>query len=569
MLDQASTQESNRRLDSFPTASGGAGVSAERRKSRKASSTAIASDSPLNRVGGWIAYGRLSVEEDSNGTSLDNQKTIINAWIVAQGHQLYRTILDNGCSGGTLDRPGMRQLIAEVESGMVEGVVIAKLDRISRSLKDTMWLIDLFTKHKVGFACVRDPINTTTAAGKIFFQIQAAFAEFERATISERQKSSQVLRRSRGQFTGGIVPMGFRSVGPEGGRRLEVDPVIGPKIALCWSKIRDGASLRDLMSYLAAVHVRTRRGGVWTITSVCGMLHRRCYREAIVDATIFDDANRILAARWSPTKAKQVKEPTLGHCHQNLTTDRIWPLQGLVRCAHCGSAIVGNHGNGKGGRYYYLTCNGRQRRGSGICTARDLPAEAWEKAAIKAIAWVGERPELLLENLARYARERASGLEPARQRRRELIPERDRLQTERDRLVEAVQTGDVVARAIAPALERVQEQLDTVLFSLNDAEQQISEGALDEVGMAELVADLRAAMLNLPKAEPLVQKGLLRDLVSRIDLGRDRDITLHLKFGSRNGGSPEKNFPPNHRGSEGSTSWCPGKDSNLHIFKGY
>lgn len=112
---------------------------------------------------------------------------------------------------------------------------------------------------------------------------------------------------------------------------------------------------------------------------------------------------------------------------------------------------------------------------------------------------------MLLEILARYARGRANGLEPARQRRMELIPERDRLQSERDRLVEAVQTGDVVARAIAPALERVQEQLDTVLFSLNEAEQQIAEGTSDEAGMAELVEDLRVAMLNLPQEEPQVK----------------------------------------------------------------
>ena len=516
-----------------------------------------------------MLYGRLSVEEKKTGTSLENQKTIMLAWMAAQGHVVHRTLLDNGCSAKDLDRPGMRQLLAEVESGLVRGVVVTKLDRISRCLKDMLWLIEFFERHQVAFVCVRDPIDTTTAAGKIFFQIRAAFAEFERSIISERQKSSQDLRRSKGQFTGGVVPIGFRSVGPEGGRRLEIDPVLGPKLALCWGKIRKGESLRDLVAYLTQEGVSTREGGAWTITSVWGMLNRARYRGTLVDEEVYDQALAVMASRWSPTKARLNPEPTLDHRHENGVTERDWPLQGLARCAHCGCALVGTHGNGKGGRYFYLTCNGRQRKGSGVCTARDLPAAVWEKAAVDAIAWLADHPELLLENLARFSRERESGLEPARQRRLQLLPERDQYQSERDRLVEALKAGEVVARAIAPALEQVQLKLDTVMTVLSDVEQQIVEGSLGEAGIDALIPDLKGALVRLRTASPAEQKYVLRDLIAGVELGRDRDISLHLKLGSPNGGSPKKNFPPNRRGSEGSTSWCPGKDSNLHVFKGH
>ena len=510
---------------------------------------------------GWVLYGRVSSEEQVKGTSLANQKEIGLSWLVSQGHPVRRIILDEAASGKDLDRPGMRQLLAEIESGQVLGVVVSKLDRLSRNLKDTLHLMDEFDRLQVKFACVRDPIDTSCASGRVFFQIRSAFAEFERGTISERQTSSIAHRRSKGLFTGGIVPLGLRSIGPKGGRTLEVDPVMGPIIALCWTKVLEGASLRDLVAYLKAAGATTRWKVDWSISTVSGLLHRGYARGTLVDEETYDRVLRKLAERWSPTRAKKGGLAPEEHSPPNGATERLWPLQGVCRCAACGASLVGTHGNGKGGRYYYLTCNGRQRRGTSTCNAKPLSAGRWETGVFSVIAWLASQEGLLAETLARYACERQSGVEPARERQRALIPERNRLVEERDRLIDVAKSGAVVARAVAPAIGDIQAKLDVVETSLADVGAAIAEAALGDRGVEVLLPDLRAGLASLHRASEADRNHILRELIPRIEIAHGMPMTLHLRLPGPIHEGIKKNVPPN-LSSEGRTFWCAGGDSN-------
>lgn len=517
---------------------------------------------------GWIVYGRVSSEEQLEGTSLDNQKEICLSWLVSQGHQVRRVIMDEAASGKDLNRPGMRQLMADIESGRVQGVVISKLDRLSRDLKDTLHLIDLFDRLHVKFCCVRDPIDTSSACGRAFFQIRSTFAEFERGTISERQLQSIKYRRSKGLFTGGIVPLGMRATGPKGGRILEVDPVTGPIVAACWTKLLEGESLRDLAAYLTRANIPTRWKVDWSISTLSGLFHRKYPRGTLVDAETYDRAVRLLATKWSPTRAKKGVLAPEEMSPPNGVTEREWPLQSIARCGFCGAALVGTHGNGRGGRYYYLTCNGRQRCTTSICTAKPLSAPRWEAGVLRAVTWLADQEELLAETLARYARERQSGVEPAMVRQRAITPERDRLQDERDRLIDVAKSGAVVARAVAPALGEIQTKLDAIETVLADLRAQIADASLGDRGVEALLPELRLGLASLNRVPEANRNLVLRELATRIDLGQGLPMTLHLRLPGTSNDPIKKIVPPN-QGSEGRTQWCPGKDSNLHIFKGY
>ena len=535
------------------------------RSSRSSRSREVAPAAAADQAGstGWVLYGRVSSEEQLLGTSLANQKEICLAWLVSQGHRVHRVILDEAASGKDLDRPGMRQLLADVAAGMVQGVVVAKLDRLSRSLRDTLHLIDLFDAQQVKFACVRDPIDTSSASGRVFFQIRSAFAEFERGCISERQTSSIAHRKSLGLFTGGVVPLGMRAIGPQGGRKLEVDPVTGPVLARCWVKLLEGASLRDLAAYLTSERIPTRWNVPWSITTVSGLFHRGYARGTLVDAELYDRALAKLDARWSPTRAKRGPLTTEDHSPPNGATERIWPLQGVGRCLLCGSALVGTHGNGRGGRYYYLTCNGRQRRGTDACAAKPLAAAHWEAAVLRTINWLAGEEALLMETLARYARERQNGVEPARERQRALMPERDRLIEERDRLIEVAKQGSLVARAIAAALGDVQTKLDVVETALADVMTTLHDATLGDGGIETVLQDLREGLAILRTASEADRNLILHEFVPQIHLANGMPMTLHLRLPDSPRKPIKKIVPPN-LGSEGRTVWCAGQDSNLH-----
>ena len=167
-----------------------------------------------------VGYVRVSTEEQAReGLSLDAQEEKIRAYCTAKGWRLVRIYRDEGFSGKDLNRPGLQSLIQDLKNDGFEAVVVAKLDRLTRSVRDLGYLIDdLF--DGVALASVEESLDTTTAGGRFVLHILGAVAQWERETISERTRSTLRFKRERGEWVGRI-PYGFR-IGPDG--RLVEDP---------------------------------------------------------------------------------------------------------------------------------------------------------------------------------------------------------------------------------------------------------------------------------------------------------------------------------------------------------
>ena len=116
---------------------------------------------------------------------------------------------DGGFSGGTLDRPALKRLLADIEAGKVDVVVVYKIDRLSRSLMDFSRLVEVFDQHKVTFVSVTQSFNTTTSMGRLTLNILLSFAQFEREVIGERIRDKFAASRKRGMWMGGWAPLGY------------------------------------------------------------------------------------------------------------------------------------------------------------------------------------------------------------------------------------------------------------------------------------------------------------------------------------------------------------------------
>jgi site-specific DNA recombinase len=160
-------------------------------------------------------YTRKSTEEglEQEFNSLDAQREAGVAYIQSQRHEGWHALPDRyddgGFTGGNTDRPALRRLLADVEAGRVDCVVVYKVDRLSRSLLDFTRLMEAFDKHRVSFVSVTQQFNTATSMGRLVLNVLLSFAQFEREIIAERTRDKMAAMRRKGKWAGGVPPLGY------------------------------------------------------------------------------------------------------------------------------------------------------------------------------------------------------------------------------------------------------------------------------------------------------------------------------------------------------------------------
>src|SRR5271166_4924730 len=191
-----------------------------------------------------IGYARVSTDKQADrGVSLEAQAEKIRAMAVVHNANLFDIIVDGGESAKSLNRPGMARLLALVDAGEVQTVIIAKLDRLTRSVKDLCTLLERFERRGVALISVAESLDTSSAAGRLVLNIMTAVSQWEREAIGERTRDALSHKRNRGERTGN-VPFGSQVAAD--GRHLE--PASGEQSALREIRsLRDqGATIRDI-----------------------------------------------------------------------------------------------------------------------------------------------------------------------------------------------------------------------------------------------------------------------------------------------------------------------------------
>ena len=368
------------------------------------------------------------------------------------------------------------------------------------------------------------------------FQMRALFAEYERAQIAERQRISYHFRKLKGLFPGGAIPAGFRSVGEEGHRRLEVHPTWGPVVATCWTMVESGCSMRECATYLQEQGVPCRNKGRWSSSTISGMLAADWPLNGLVTKEQHERVKALLSLRKCPQRLRKhgprkiEERPT-----PSGKTERTWLLQGLSRCAHCGAALVGTHGNGRGGRYHYLQCSGRAHlaTGSGACTAIRLPADAWEQGTIEALKYLALDRQQVIEAFARETADWSQQVEPLKERQRTLIAERDEASRSVNRLIALALGNDTVQRAIADQLTWWQLRLEEAISALATVDLQLRSSVGAMVNGEALYERIREGVGELADASQEEQKAILANLLEWVRMGKNDDGPLPLELGLR------------------------------------
>jgi DNA invertase Pin-like site-specific DNA recombinase len=207
-------------------------------------------------------YTRKSSEEglDMEFNSLDAQRDACEAYVTSQKAEGWVALRDHyddgGFSGGTLDRPALKQLISDIEAGLIDVIVVYKIDRLSRSLMDFARLVEVFDRNNVTFVSVTQAFNTTTSMGRLTLNILLSFAQFEREVIGERIRDKFAASRKRGMWMGGFVPMGYDVKD----RKLVVNEAEATTVRMIFDRFAALGSASILARALQAEDVRNKRG---------------------------------------------------------------------------------------------------------------------------------------------------------------------------------------------------------------------------------------------------------------------------------------------------------------------
>jgi len=163
-------------------------------------------------------YARKSSEEglEQSFNSIEAQQEACRAFILSQKHEgwvaLNNRYDDGGFSGGTMERPALKQLLSDIQADKVDTVVVYKVDRLTRSLADFAKMIEIFDSHTVSFVSVTQQFNTTTSMGRLTLNVLLSFAQFEREITGERIRDKVAASKKKGMWMGGVAPLGYDCV---------------------------------------------------------------------------------------------------------------------------------------------------------------------------------------------------------------------------------------------------------------------------------------------------------------------------------------------------------------------
>jgi site-specific DNA recombinase len=219
-------------------------------------------------------YTRKSTDEglSQDFNSLDAQREAGEAYIRSQAGEGWSLLPapydDGGYTGANMERPAVKRLLADIQAGKVDCVVVYKVDRLSRSIRDFARMMELFEKQGVSFVSVTQQFNTTTSLGRLTLNILLSFAQFEREIISERTRDKHTAARRKGKWTGGHLILGY-DLDPGGGR-LIVNPTEAERVRSIFQWYIEGESVFSIVANPPRVGAQHATGVTTVSGSACG-----------------------------------------------------------------------------------------------------------------------------------------------------------------------------------------------------------------------------------------------------------------------------------------------------------
>ncbi len=392
-----------------------------------------------------------------------------------------------GKSGKNADRPMYQQLLERVKGGLLDVVMVTRLDRISRNLGDFIRLVAMLEEHHVQLISLKEDLDFTTPAGRLFAHMLMALAQYERETVASRVSDKTAWRAEKG-LPIGRPPIGYHSVDKKFVRHDPFAAHVKAAEAFYLERHSSDAVVKEF----ARLGYRTPGGAFYNKPAILRILRSEVYAAKI------NFKGKVSDAQWEPLRTWEEHQKIQALLDRNERTrhggdrpakDYAYLLQSILRCGLCGRKMTPRPGTGRSGsRFPYYACNGAERSVGVACPRRFVPARAVDSAVLAHLKGLALQPERI-ETVAKHANE---------------------------------QNSETMRRLTAD-LERVKAQLGTVMASLRNIVAAIKKGS-DSPTMHETLRGLDSERAQLEETKSRLDQ--------EIDAERTQEIVAHDVIGS-------------------------------------
>lgn len=503
-----------------------------------------------------FVYARVSTDEQASGqyNSVESQIDICKHYIEIQkekGWQFIDSYTDPGFSGKNLDRPGMQHLISDIKQGRIDVIIVYKIERLVRSIKDFYMLWDLFEAHNVTFVSATQQFDSSNAMGKLMLNVLLSFAQFERENTSEKTRDKMKQRARLGKWHGGLFPFGYDY--NKESKKLVINKTESIAIRKSFSLLIEGRKPTEIANYLNAKGFRTKARPVTTkdgLKKIQGenrfnddfikkMISNPIYKgsvrfngeefegehDGLVSIQIWDKANKLM----KPVTHKRIEHVKDNHVHL---------LKGLLRCGDCGTFLTPYPAGKKdknGIPYLYYACGKVVDFGRNCdCKVRMIPAREFEQIIKKCLIDLGSNTKLIestIKNSTKMSKDKIKPMTHQKEKAEKLL---GKTTSEINRLVRILKSQDLVGNEIT-------EEYKQLLHQKNSLQDDIEKLAINiercnqDVLDAEMIKKTLLAFDKVVNALPIEdQKDLFNLLI--------KDITV-WSF------DPQKEKAPNELGA--------------------
>lgn len=456
-------------------------------------------------------YTRVSTQEQINGFSLDEQTERMKKYSEAMGWDVYGVYTDAGFSGSNTERPALQRLIRDVENHRIDRVLVYKLDRLSRSQKDTLLLIeDVFLAHGCDFVSMSENFDTSTPFGRAMIGVLAVFAQLERDQIKERMMMGKEASVRQGGYQGGrFIPIGYN-------KGFIPDTYESMLIREVYSMASRGLSpyaIADSMNERGLTH----KYGEWNNQSVRRVLESKTYLGFKKYRGEWYPSHEpiITQDEWDRVQTMRELSRERHNVYLNRSGRATTYLGGFLWCGQCGAKYAKNtttktRKDGTKLVYEKFSCNSRVGRIKRLVTDPDCHNRHWD---------VQELTDLIFGEIRKLA------LDPSRIKPREAVDhsaihdELDNLTDQMNRLMDLYTIGDIPIDAI-----------QTRIASINDRRMKLEESIKKESETRPLDMEIIRSLSDVLDRGDFDQiRSVIRSLIRRIELDGD-DIRIYWTF---------------------------------------
>jgi len=480
-------------------------------------------------------YIRVSTGMQVERDSLTNQEETIANYARSKGKE-WKIYKDAGISAKNKDRPAFQEMISNIKEGKIEAVVVTKLDRITRNLKDLIFLKDFFEESGVSFISITQNLDTSTPMGRFSFYILGLVAELEREMTAERVAEDMRGRAKRGKWNGGVVPFGFKCC-PEL-KGLTVDSKDAEVVKTIFEQYQRHKSFRNVVHSLNSMGIKTKEGEFWASTSIRRILQNPIYAGDLVYN------KRKAVGKTSKTRPKDEhitvegivdpiipKEQFLEVQKAIAEQRRIPPssknsqylLTGLLECQYCRTRMYGytyKYGGKSRRIYQYYRCNGHISKGAAFCPGNTVNARFVEGLILEELKNLSTDPDRLREKVEDFRVKFDQEVKPLLDQQKGIQQCLTKIGKKEERLLELYEDGLIEKGEFAKRKGELDAERRIVESEMEEAEQKIHSNDLANFDLQNILSSVHNLAEVFEELDLQERKELLRTVIGKVEVGK-------------------------------------------------